>query len=119
MRYLIIGLLFCFTVPLVLTAGCGKENAPDQQSRQQSDKPIDTELQQQMKMYQEIKKQEYEQNNQRRTAEKKRLKELQKTQEEALRHELEFQEKVRQSGNPLSSDNNDTNNQQGSDQELE
>ncbi|MBP1156870.1 MULTISPECIES: hypothetical protein [unclassified Paenibacillus] len=101
--------LLCCLTAVMLVAGCGQEQQPanqkTQSSNQQNVKPIDTELRQQMKMYQEIKQQEYKQNEQLRQNEKKQLKKLQKQQEEMLKRELEFQEKVRKGGNPWSDEN--------------
>ncbi|CAG7656529.1 hypothetical protein ACFQI7_18975 [Paenibacillus allorhizosphaerae] len=85
-------------------AGCGghsgakgeKGTTPKAQSQNE---PIDSELQQHMKMYQDIKKSELEQQQKIRQDEKKQLKEFQKMRQESLRREIEFQEKVRKGTN--------------------
>ncbi|SDB98645.1 hypothetical protein SAMN02799630_05833 [Paenibacillus sp. UNCCL117] len=109
-------------IPLIVITGCGQQQKPEQQiqSTQQNNKPIDTQLQQQMKMYQEIKQQEFEVEQKKRESEKKQLKKLQETQEKALKHDIEYQKMLRRSGNPWAAtkENNSSGNspQSGNDQ---
>ncbi|MFN0226278.1 MULTISPECIES: hypothetical protein [Paenibacillus] len=103
-------LLICLTASTCLLAGCGKAQeqqggAKAQSAPQESKPPIDTELQQHMKMYQELKKQENEQAVKRREAEKKTLEKLQKEREKTMLRELQYEDKVLKGGNPWKTQN--------------
>ncbi|AFH65434.1 hypothetical protein ACVNS2_32460 [Paenibacillus caseinilyticus] len=102
-------LLISLTVCSLLLAGCGKAQqeqqgaAKAQSAPQETKPPIDSELQQHMKMYQDLKKQETEQLEKRRKEEKKTLEKLQKEKEKTLLREFDTEEKIRKGGNPWKS----------------
>ncbi|WP_159882833.1 hypothetical protein [Paenibacillus puerhi] len=89
---------------LTLITGCGQQQKSGQEmqgkGKQQNDKPIDTQLQQQFKMYQEIQQQEFETEEKKRASEKKQLKKLQETQAKSLKQEFKYQRMLQHSGNP-------------------
>ncbi|WP_426449351.1 hypothetical protein ACP26L_30955 [Paenibacillus sp. S-38] len=104
--HLLIGLTVC----TLLLAGCGKAQeqqggAKAQSAPQESKPPIDAELQQHMKMYQELRKQEAEQLEKRRKDEKKTLEKLQKEREKTLLRELDTEDRIRKGGNPWKTQN--------------
>lgn len=98
MRQKAFRLLCCAALSLAL-AGCGGSKGSSEQpvkaQGQSGGNPIDTELQQHMKMYKEIKQQEFNTQNQIRQSEKEHLKKLESQQEQTLRRELQYQEKIR------------------------
>ncbi|WP_256831711.1 MULTISPECIES: hypothetical protein [unclassified Paenibacillus] len=102
----VIRLICCPALVLLVASGCGQNqqnsNPNQQSSNQQNVRPVDTELQYQMKMYQDIRQEEFKQQEQIRKNEKQQLKTLQKQQEEMLKQELEFQEKIRKAGDSWS-----------------
>jgi len=78
--------IFVCILLLLQTTGCGADksgsakggNKQETQSQQEQDKPIDTQLIQQMKMYKDIKQHEYEEAEKQRKLDKEMLKKMEK-----------------------------------------
>jgi hypothetical protein len=95
-------LTLLLALALCALSGCGgadeektKQSSGQKAQSPQNAKPVDTELLQQMEMYREIKKYEYEQEEKARQEEKKQLEQMMKQRQKTMRREFEALEKER------------------------